>query len=118
MPIIEGFDKLDSVPEEQITDKIGRRVISGKQGTLVSWRMKAGAHAAAHQHPHQQFVWVISGAVRLRIGAKEQTIAPATSPSFPVGSTEAFFPEDRRPTSPPVREDFFTREVPHAMAPL
>ena len=31
MPIIEGFDKLASVPEERITDKIGRRVISGKR---------------------------------------------------------------------------------------
>jgi len=47
MPIIEGFDKLALVPEEQITDKIGRRVISGKQGTMVYWRMTAGAHAAA-----------------------------------------------------------------------
>ena len=50
MPIIAGFDNLASVPEEQITDRIGRRVISGKQGTLVYWRMKAGAHAAAHKH--------------------------------------------------------------------
>ena len=44
MRVIVGFDKLASVPEERITDKIGRRVISGKQGTLVYWRMKAGAH--------------------------------------------------------------------------
>jgi hypothetical protein len=43
MPIIAGFDQLASVPEEQITEKIGRRVISGKQGTMVYWRMKAGA---------------------------------------------------------------------------
>ena len=42
MPIITGFDELASVAEEQITDKIGRRVISGKQGTMVYWRMKAG----------------------------------------------------------------------------
>jgi hypothetical protein len=35
MPVITGFDKLASVPEEQITDKIGRRVISGQQGTMV-----------------------------------------------------------------------------------
>ena len=86
MPVIAGFDKLASVPEEQITDKIGRRVISGKQGTMVYWRMKAGAHAAAHQHPHEQFVWVISGAIRLRIGAEARTIKSATSPSYPVGS--------------------------------
>ena len=44
MPVIAGFDRLASVPEERITEKIGRSVISGKQGTLVYWRMKAGAH--------------------------------------------------------------------------
>jgi hypothetical protein len=42
MPVIAGFDKLVSVPEEQITDKIQRRVISGKQGTMVYWRNKGG----------------------------------------------------------------------------
>lgn len=121
MPIIEGFDKLDLVPEEQITDKIGRRVISGKQGTLVSWRMKAGAHAAAHQHPHEQFVWVISGAVRLRIGAKEQTIGPGDVAVIPGGvEHEAFFPEDTEVVDffAPVREDFLTGEVPTYMAHL
>ena len=51
MPVIAGFDKLASVPEEQITDKIQRRVVSGKQGTMVYWRIKAGAHAAAVKVP-------------------------------------------------------------------
>ena len=74
MPIVAGFDQLASVPEEQIAEKIGRRVMSGKQGTMVYWRMKAGAHAAAHQHPQEQFVWVIKGTIRLRIGAEERTI--------------------------------------------
>jgi hypothetical protein len=30
MPVIAGFDQLASVPEEQITDKIQRRVVSGR----------------------------------------------------------------------------------------
>ena len=47
MPVIAGFDKLASVPEEQITDKIRRRIVSGKQGTMVYWTVKAGARAAA-----------------------------------------------------------------------
>jgi hypothetical protein len=34
MPTIAGFEKLASVTEEQITEKIGRRVISGNQGTM------------------------------------------------------------------------------------
>ena len=87
MPVIAGFDKLASVPEEQITDKIGRRVISGKQGTLVYWRMKAGAHAAAHQHPQEQFVWVISGSINSISVPRSERYGLVTSPSSPVGSS-------------------------------
>ncbi len=119
MPIIEAFDKLESVPEEQITDKIGRRVISGKQGTMVYWRMKAGAHAAAHQHPREQFVWVVSGSIRLRIGAEARTIGPGDLAVIPGGiEHEAFFPEDTEVIDffAPAREDFLTGEVPSYMA--
>ena len=41
MPVIAGFDKLASAPEEQITDKTGRREISGKQRAMVHWTMQA-----------------------------------------------------------------------------
>ena len=74
MPVIAGFDKLASVPEEQISDKIRRRVVSGTQGTMVYWRMKAGARAAAHKHPHEQFVWMIKGTMDFRIGDEKRTI--------------------------------------------
>ena len=41
MPMIEGFDKLASVPEEQITDKIVRRVVSRKAGNAGALENKA-----------------------------------------------------------------------------
>jgi quercetin dioxygenase-like cupin family protein len=119
MPIITGFDKLPSVPEEQITDKIGRRVISGELGTMVYWRMKAGAHAAAHKHPQEQFVWVINGAISLRIGAEERTIKPGDVAVIPGGvEHEALFPEDTEVIDffAPVREDFLSGKVPSYMA--
>jgi quercetin dioxygenase-like cupin family protein len=119
MPTIEGFDKLAAVPEEQITDKISRRVISGKQGTMVYWRMKAGAHVAGHQHPHEQFVWVIKGAIRFRIGAEERAVKPGDIAVIPGGvEHEAFFPEDTEVVDffAPVREDFLTGEVPSYIA--
>ncbi len=115
MTMIEGFDKLESVPEEQITDKISRRVISGTQGTLVHWSMKAGAHAAAHQHPHEQFVWVMKGAIRLRIATEERTIRPGDVAVIPGGvEHEAFFPEDTEVIDffAPKREDFLTGAIP------
>jgi quercetin dioxygenase-like cupin family protein len=114
----DRLDKLASVVEEQITEKIGRRVISGKQGTMVYWSMKAGAHVAA-QHPQEQFAWVIKGAIRLRIGTEEQAIKPGDVAVITGGvEHEAFFPEDTEVIDffAPVREDFLTGEVPPYMA--
>ena len=105
--------------EEQITEKIGRRVMSGKQGTMVYWSMKAGAHAAGQQHPQEQFVWVIKGTIRLRIGGEERTIKPQGIAVIPGGvEHEAFFPEDTEVIDffAPVREDFLTGETPPYMA--
>jgi len=76
MAVIAGFDKLASVPEEQITDKIRRRVVSGQQGTMVYWKMKAGAHAAGRRHPHEQFVWMVKGTMDFRIGNEKRTMKP------------------------------------------
>jgi quercetin dioxygenase-like cupin family protein len=119
MPVIAGFEKLASVPEERITDKIGRRVISGEQGTMVYWRMKAGAHAAAHKHPHEQFAWMIKGAMEFRLGAEKRTVKPGDLLVIPGGvEHEAFFPEDTEVIDffAPVREDFLTGAVPAYMA--
>ena len=80
MVVIAGFDKLASVPQEQITDKIGRHVISGKQGTMVYWRMKADAHVVGHQHPHEQFVWVMGGALACGLGPRNEQLRRETSP--------------------------------------
>jgi quercetin dioxygenase-like cupin family protein len=82
---------------------------------MVYWRMKAGAHAAAHKHPQEQFVWVMRGAISLRIGTQERTIKPKDIAVIPGGvEHEAFFPEDTEVTDffTPVREDFLSGGVP------
>ena len=48
MPVMSGFGALAELPWERVTDKIERRVLAGQQGMIVWWKMKAGAHAAAH----------------------------------------------------------------------
>ena len=118
MPVIEGFDKLESVAEEQITEKIRRRVISGKQGTMVYWRVKAGAHAAAHKHPHEQFVWMVKGSMDFRIGGEKRTMRPGDLAVIPAGvEHEGYFPEDSEAIDffAPVREDFLTSAPPPYM---
>jgi quercetin dioxygenase-like cupin family protein len=119
MPVITGFDELVSVPEEQITNKIFRRVVSGKQGTMVYWRIKAGALAAAHQHPHEQFVWMIKGTMDFRIGNDKRTMKPGDIAVIPGGiEHEGYFTEDSEVIDffAPVREDFLTGAPPSYMA--
>ena len=56
MPLMFGFGALEKLPWERINDKIERRVLAGKHGMIVWWKIKAGAHAGAHRHPHEQIV--------------------------------------------------------------
>ena len=52
MPKVSGYSSFALLPEERITDKITRRLVSGEHGMVVWWSIKAGAHAGAHKHPH------------------------------------------------------------------
>jgi quercetin dioxygenase-like cupin family protein len=90
--------------EEEITDKIRRRVVSGKQGTLVYWKLQAGARAGAHKQLHEQFVWMIKGAMEFCIGNEKRTARQGDLAVIPGGvEHEAYFPEDSEVV------DFFAR---------
>ncbi len=78
-----------------------------------------GRRARCYQHPQEQFVWVISGSIRFRIGAETRTIKPGDLAVIPGGvEHEAFFPEDTEVIDffAPVREDFLTGEIPAYLA--
>lgn len=113
-----GYGSLDSLPEEQVTDKISRRLVSGERGMVVWWRMKAGAHAAAHTHPHEQIFWMLRGRMEFRLGDERRTCGPGDFAVIPGGvEHEAWFPEDTEVIdifSPP-REDFLSGGTPAYM---
>ena len=111
MPSMKGFHALKNLPEEKITDTISRRVLAGDKEMVVWWSMKAGAHAAAHQHPHEQVFWMLKGKMEFRLGNEKRTCGPGDVGVIPAGvEHEAWFPEDTEVIdifSPP-REDFYT----------
>ena len=118
MPVIKGFHALKDLPEEKITDKISRRVLSGEKEMVVWWSMKAGVHAAAHSHPHEQVFWMISGRMDFRLGDERRTCAPGDVGVIPGGvEHEAWFPEDTEVVDifAPRRDDFLSTEVPAYM---
>src|SRR5262249_43507024 len=61
VPVMKGFARLSELPEQRIGDKITRRILVGEKEMVVFWKMKAGAHATMHQHPHEQIFWMLSG---------------------------------------------------------
>jgi quercetin dioxygenase-like cupin family protein len=110
MASMQGYHALKNLPEEKVTDKITRRVLTGDQGMMVWWSMKAGAHAAAHKHPHEQIFWVISGTMEFRLGGAKQACRAGDVGVIPGGvEHEAWFPEDTEVIDvfAPPREDFY-----------
>jgi quercetin dioxygenase-like cupin family protein len=118
MPVFAGHETLSSIPEERIAEKITRQVMSGSKGMMVLWRFQAGAHAAAHRHPHEQFTWMVSGRMDLRIGEQTRSMVAGDVAVIPGGvEHEAHFPEDAEVLDffTPVREDFLTGAAPSYM---
>ena len=118
MPVISGFGALAELPWESVTDKIERRVLAGQQGMIVWWKMKAGAHAAAHQHPHEQIVWMLKGKMDFRIGNDRRSMVAGDVAVIPGNvEHEGIFPEDTEVVDifAPPREDFLTGDVPPYM---
>jgi quercetin dioxygenase-like cupin family protein len=118
MPKLAGFTDFSKVEAEKINDKITRRMVCGDHGMLVHWTMKKGAHGAAHKHPHEQIVWMISGRMDFRIGNEKRMMVAGDTAIIPGGvEHEGFFPEDTVVIDffAPPREDFLARGPPPYM---
>jgi quercetin dioxygenase-like cupin family protein len=118
MPVMSGFSTLAGLPWERITDKIERRILAGKQGMIVWWKMNAGAHAASHQHPHEQIVLMLKGRMDFRIGSDRRSMVEGDVAVIPGNvEHEGFFPEDTEVVDvfAPPREDFLAGGAPSYM---
>jgi quercetin dioxygenase-like cupin family protein len=118
MPQVTGFSSIANAPEEHITDKISRRVISGDQCMIVWWTILKGAHAAAHSHANEQIFWMLSGQMEMRIGETRRTCGPGEIGVIPGGvEHEAWFHEDTQVIDvfAPPREDFLSGGPPAYM---
>jgi quercetin dioxygenase-like cupin family protein len=115
---MKGFHSLGALPEEHVTPQISRKIVTGEREMIVFWKMKAGAHAAAHRHPHEQIFWVLSGRMDFRLGGERRTCGPGDVGVIPGGvEHEAWFPEDTEVIDlfAPPREDFLTGGTPAYM---
>jgi quercetin dioxygenase-like cupin family protein len=109
MPTLTGFGAFAAIPEEQISDKISRRILAGDQAMIVWWSVAAGVHVETHQHPHEQIVWMLKGRMEFRIGEERRMCGPGDVVVIPGGTEhEGWFHEDTEVIDvfAPPREDF------------
>ena len=111
IPIMKGYARLSELPEEKVGERITRRILVGEKEMVVFWKMKAGAHAAMHQHPQEQIFWVLSGKMEFTLAGETRTCGAGDLGLIP-GNTphEAYFVEDTEVIDifAPPREDMFT----------
>ena len=69
----------DGIPEEKVSASLHRRLISGERVMLAQVRLAAGAIVPRHEHVHEQFTCVLSGALHFRLGedAREEVTVRA-----------------------------------------
>jgi quercetin dioxygenase-like cupin family protein len=62
------------VPNEQISDTVARRFISGDSVTIGRFELKKGGVVPTHAHVNEQVSMVMSGVLRFRIDGRETIV--------------------------------------------
>jgi quercetin dioxygenase-like cupin family protein len=109
MPTLSGFGAFASLPEERVSQKVTRRILSGDQGMIVWWSIEAGVHVEAHQHHNEQIVWMLKGRMEFRLGDEKRMCGPGDVVVIPGGvEHEGWFHEDTEVIDffAPPRDDF------------
>jgi quercetin dioxygenase-like cupin family protein len=112
MPTLVGFGRFAALLEEQISEKISRRILSGDQGMIVWWSIAAGVHVEPHSHANEQIAWMLKGKMEFRLGSEQRVCGPGDVVVIPGGAEhEAWFREDTEVIDffAPSRDDFPAR---------
>lgn len=73
---MSAFDELGMIPPQQLAGGYLARAIHGEELTLAVVEVEPGAELPEHRHENEQFGLVLEGALILRIGGEERTVAP------------------------------------------
>jgi quercetin dioxygenase-like cupin family protein len=65
----------NDIAKERVGEKIERRYVSGVHLTLAQFFLARGCLVPTHEHDSEQFVNVVAGKLRLRLGADGAEVA-------------------------------------------
>ena len=65
------FHRWDDMPVEEVSDMIGRRLITGNKMMLSHVYLKKGCVVPQHSHENEQLTYILEGGLRFWIGEDE-----------------------------------------------
>ena len=80
-----SFYSWSKIPLEKVTDKLSRKIISGKKVMLAQVYLKKGCVVPAHSHESEQMTYILSGSMTLRLPDKEVTLNQGDVLNIPSG---------------------------------
>lgn len=70
---------------EKVTEMVSRKVIAGDRQTLIQAYLKRGAQIPRHAHAADRLVYVLQGALRCRVEAREIAVREGEVLHVPAG---------------------------------
>ena len=76
----------DSVPEEEVMPGVRRKLVYGDKAMLVLYRIADGTVFPRHNHPHEQFAYVLEGTFRMECDNGSFDLGPGSVMHIPSGA--------------------------------
>jgi quercetin dioxygenase-like cupin family protein len=86
MPPEAPVYRWDELDLEKVTEMIARKAIVGVRETMVQTFLKRGALVPRHVHGTEQFIYVLQGALRTRVGDDAVTVREGEVLQVPAGA--------------------------------
>jgi len=100
---------LDALPEHEVFPGFRGRMVHGDKASLVWWRIAEGSVLPEHDHPHEQVVCLLEGALELTVAGAPQVLRAGDVLVIPGGvrhSGRALTEVRVLDVFSPVREDY------------
>ena len=72
-----SLHRWDDMPREELSDTIGRRLISGDQAMIAHVYLKQGAIVPRHEHHNEQLTYILEGALEFTFDDRDKVVVRA-----------------------------------------
>lgn len=102
----------DEIPLEQVTEQLGRKLVTGEREMVTQIFMKQGCFVPTHSHESEQVTYVLKGSLKFRLDGREVTLRPGdvlVIPSWMEHSAEALEETVEMDIFSPIRQDWIDK---------